>query len=72
MREELARPSVARSPSTAEPEARAHGSGLWRDPEGVYDLNTVANYDPAVIPYLIAAPGSRFDKAGDGAYVRLE
>ena len=39
---------------------------------GVYDLNTVANYDPAVIPYLIAAPGSRFDKAGDGAYVRLE
>ncbi|HWT20886.1 MAG TPA: DUF2185 domain-containing protein [Variovorax sp.] len=39
---------------------------------GVYDLNTVVNYDPAVIPYLAAAPGSRFDKAADGAYVRLE
>lgn len=39
---------------------------------GVYDLNTVANYDPAVIPYLAAPPGSRFDKVGDATYVRLE
>lgn len=39
---------------------------------GVYHLNTVANYDPAVIPYISAAPGSRFDKASDGSYVRLE
>ena len=39
---------------------------------GVYDLNTVANYDPAVVPYLSAAPGSRFDRAGEDAYVRLE
>ena len=39
---------------------------------GVYDLNTVANYDPAVIPHLGAAPGSRFDKADDGAYIPFE
>jgi hypothetical protein len=36
---------------------------------GVYDLNTVVNYDPAVIPYLDAPPGSRFDKAADNSYV---
>lgn len=38
---------------------------------GVYDLNTVVNYDAAVIPYLNAAHGSRFDKADDGSYVLL-
>ena len=39
---------------------------------GVYDLNTVANYDPTIVPHLAAAPGSRFDKADDGTYIPLQ
>jgi hypothetical protein len=26
----------------------------------VYDVNTIANYDPSIIPYLYALPGQRF------------
>ena len=29
---------------------------------GVYDVNTIANYDPAIIPYLSAPVGSGFDR----------
>ncbi|HVK75049.1 MAG TPA: DUF2185 domain-containing protein [Kofleriaceae bacterium] len=32
---------------------------------GVYDVNTIANYDRAVIPYLYALPGQRFDRDAD-------
>jgi len=32
---------------------------------GVYELNTVANYDPAVLPYLSSPPGSAFDRVGE-------
>ena len=39
---------------------------------GVYDLNTVVNYDPDVIPYLDAASGCRFDKTAENSYVPLE
>lgn len=28
----------------------------------VYDVNTIANYDLAIIPYLYALPGQRFDR----------
>jgi hypothetical protein len=28
----------------------------------VYEVNTVANYDPDIIPYLYALPGQRFDR----------
>jgi hypothetical protein len=28
----------------------------------VYEVNTIANYDPAIIPYLYALPGQRFDR----------
>jgi hypothetical protein len=27
---------------------------------GVYDVNTIANYDPAIVPFLEAPVGSRF------------
>ena len=27
---------------------------------GVYDVNTIANYDPDIIPFLDAPPGSRY------------
>lgn len=39
---------------------------------GSCDLNTVAKYDPAIIPFLTAAPGSRFDKVQGDIYVPLE
>lgn len=34
------------------------------DPElhGIYDVNTVANYDPSIIPFLEAPLGSAFEK----------
>jgi len=42
------------------------------DHHGVYDLNTVVNYDPSVIPYLDASPGSRFDKIAGNSYALLD
>jgi hypothetical protein len=30
---------------------------------GAYDVNTIANYDPTVIPFLDAPEGSAFEKA---------
>jgi len=38
---------------------------------GVYDVNTVANYDRSVIPYLNASFGSRFDRTEDDRFVLL-
>lgn len=40
------------------------------DPDhfGVYDVNTIANCDPGIIPLLFALPGQRFDREG-GAFV---
>ncbi|MFN8389716.1 MAG: DUF2185 domain-containing protein [Bdellovibrionota bacterium] len=32
---------------------------------GVYDVNTIANYDPTIIPYLDSPVGSVFEKTGD-------
>lgn len=29
---------------------------------GVYDVNTIANYDPSIIPFLEAPEGSAFEK----------
>lgn len=31
---------------------------------GVYDVNTIANYDPAIIPLLDSPPGSAFERRG--------
>lgn len=37
---------------------------------GFYDVNTIANYDPGIIPYLYALPGQRFDRdPKTGAFV---
>lgn len=33
---------------------------------GIYDVNTIANLDPAIIPYLDAPVGSEFEREGDG------
>lgn len=32
------------------------------DNHGVYDVNTIANYDPTIIPFLDAPPGSVFER----------
>jgi hypothetical protein len=29
---------------------------------GVYDVNTIVNYDPEILPFLDAAVGSRFER----------
>jgi hypothetical protein len=41
------------------------------DPEnlGLFDVNTVANYDPAVIPFLAAPPGSAYARDRSGKLV---
>jgi hypothetical protein len=44
----------------------------YNENHGVYDLNTVANYDSSVIPFLSAPPGSRFDKVAGDTYQALE
>jgi hypothetical protein len=32
---------------------------------GVYDVNTIANYDPTILPYLDAPVGSAFERPDD-------
>jgi hypothetical protein len=32
----------------------------------IYDINTVANYDPSIIPFLDAPVGSAFGRGSDG------
>ena len=42
------------------------------DPENlaIYDVNTIANYDPEIIPLLDASPGSAFARdGGTGEFV---
>lgn len=39
---------------------------------GTYDLNTVVNYDTAVIPYLGAKPQSAFERMGDTEFSLIE
>ena len=38
---------------------------------GVYDVNTIANYDPDILPFLDGAVGSRFARGPDGYLKRL-
>jgi hypothetical protein len=39
---------------------------------GLYDVNTIANYDPAVIPLLDAPPGSAFERDDDGDFLPVD
>lgn len=32
---------------------------------GIFEVNTVANYDPAIVPYLDAEEGTAFGRVGD-------
>ncbi len=39
----------------------------------VYDVNTIANYDPDIIPFLDSPFGSAFERAGgNGPFVAVE
>ncbi|MBX9789664.1 MAG: DUF2185 domain-containing protein [Pirellulales bacterium] len=39
----------------------------------VYDVNTIANYDPEIIPFLDAPIGSTFERQnGNGAFLKVE
>src|SRR5262245_56911016 len=35
---------------------------------GVYDVNTIANYDPDILPFLQAAVGARFERMSGGSF----
>lgn len=39
---------------------------------GVYDVNTIANYDPNIIPLLDAPIGSAFERSETGKFVPVE
>lgn len=34
----------------------------------IYDVNTIANYDPSIIPYLDAPAGSAFGRDDEGKW----
>ena len=45
------------------------------DPENlaIYDVNTIANYDPEIIPFLYAPIGSAFERDSDsGKFVEVK
>jgi hypothetical protein len=41
------------------------------DNHGVYDLNTLVNYDPDIIEYIDAEIGSRFERDSDVSFRKL-
>lgn len=38
------------------------------DRHGVYDVNTIANYDPDILPFLESDYGSRFERDAQGSF----
>jgi len=38
---------------------------------GLYDVNTIANYDRDIIPLLDAPPGSAFERDDDGRFTSV-
>ncbi|MCJ2186970.1 DUF2185 domain-containing protein [Novosphingobium beihaiensis] len=42
------------------------------DLHGVYDVNTIANYDPDIVPFLNSDYGSRFERNGSGNFRLLQ
>ncbi len=50
-------------------EDSAYMSDLRR--HGVYDVNTIANYDPTILRFIQAPVGSRFERGEDGFFVEL-
>jgi hypothetical protein len=43
------------------------------DNHAVYDVNTIANYDPGIIPFLKSPIGSAFERVGGtGPFIEVE
>jgi hypothetical protein len=42
------------------------------DNHAVYDVNTIANYDPDIIPLLDAPVGAEFERSEDGRFVAVD
>lgn len=38
----------------------------------IYDVNTIANYDASIIPYLDATIGSEFERSDDGKFLAIK
>jgi hypothetical protein len=41
------------------------------DNSAMYDVNTIANYDPEIIPLLDAPVGAAFERGPSGAFVKV-
>jgi hypothetical protein len=41
------------------------------DNHGVYDLNTIVNYDPDILEYLEFPIGSKFERVSDSEFVQV-
>jgi hypothetical protein len=39
---------------------------------GIYDVNTIANYDPDIVPFLDAAYGSAFERPTGDTFMQVE
>lgn len=42
------------------------------DNSAIYDVNTIANYDPDIVPFLAAPLGSAFERSEGDAFVELD
>ena len=43
------------------------------DNHGIYDVNTICNYDQSIIPFLHAAPGTAYERdPGTGVFVKVD
>ncbi len=55
--------------------AGSESDAYMNDPQNhaIYDVNTIANYDPDIVPFLGAPIGSAFERAdGDGEFVEVD
>jgi hypothetical protein len=50
----------------------AESQGFADNPENfaLYDVNTIANYDPSILPFLGEPPGSAWSRDSSGAFIR--
>jgi hypothetical protein len=38
----------------------------------IYDINTIANYDPDIIPFLDSPTGSAFERGANGKFAPVD
>ncbi len=42
------------------------------DNHGVYDVNTIVNYDPEILPFIDSEIGSKFERDDQGGFIQLD